>query len=908
VSPATFPRLALASLLIASHLIASVREDSGVFEFPAAIAGAVGQPLDSGAVPTVQAASSDNAGPKLVNISSRSKIGRGSDILISGFVVTGTAPKLLLIRAVGPTLSQFGLSGLLQRPKIKIYSGATLIHESAPGSRIPSIDVARSANLLGGAFALPDWSDDTVVVESFDPGAYTIQVSGEHDGTGVAVVEVYDLDSFNSASRLVNLSTRSMVGRGSEILIPGIFVSGSAPKQILLRAVGPGLRVWGVDNNLARPKISLFKGTKKIAENIGWSSTYNADAIAAVSSRVGAFPLSPDGADSALLVTIAPGAYTLHVSGADGGTGVALAEVYETDQSGSSDGSHSDVTRPRKIYGHYMGCFAAGSGGIQYHATTGIAVMEPPSAVLAEQKNPLRPLLGDWAQTDVGGTYRNFALAPQNRTLSVRESAELEIRRAMRIGLDGFSFDAWAGGKHARDLLDVMFEICETEDLPFELTITLDTSCLNSTDPDLAVYSGNVWEKTIKWLLDKHGDSPKLARRDGKVLIMGYQSIWPGQYAISQHVKRTMPHASSAEQGAEANRLRTSEQGWQMIADAYWQMESNVGQPIYWEFCLNAFFHGVPNVPPNCLKDAAAYLAQYFPALGMFEWTGDVPAIAAGILAQGAEWSHPMKMQYENFGYYQSASPGINWVRGDWKHARTLPSTLIQHITWNDYHEATNLSPGYNSRYAYYDITGEFIRWWKTGKEPASDRDKVYLFSHKYAHDTPMFPFQAKTRADNVIEIVTILREPATLRMPGRVTVDGETEWQAPAGMSSKQFPLTPGPVSVELVRNGVVAIRLDTPEPVSDRPFRQDTGKVAVSTEDQRLWAEDFGADEPYFNYSEYGDEDGDGLPNWFEMFWYGKFGMMNTATGAEPHADPAGTGKTNLQHFLDQTDPFRN
>jgi hypothetical protein len=392
VSPATFPRLALSSLLIVSHLFAGVREDSGVFE-----------------VPTVQAASSDKAGPKLVNISSRSKVGRGFDIMISGFVVTGTAPKLLLIRAVGPTLSQYGLSGLLERPKVKIYSGATLIHESAAGARVPSIAVARSANQLGGAFALPDWSGDTVVVESFDPGAYTIQVSGENDGTGIAIVEVYDLDSSNSASRLVNLSTRSMVGRDNDILIPGIFVSGSAPKQILLRAVGPGLKEWGVENNLARPKISLFRGTKKIAENIGWSSSYNADAIAAVSSRVGAFPLRTGSADSALLVTLAPGAYTLHVSGADGGTGVALAEVYETDQGGSSDGSQSNETRPRKVYGHYMGCFAAGSGGIQFHATTGIAVMEPPGAVLAEQKNPLRPLLGDWAQTDVGGTYRNFA-------------------------------------------------------------------------------------------------------------------------------------------------------------------------------------------------------------------------------------------------------------------------------------------------------------------------------------------------------------------------------------------------------------------------------------------------------------------------------------------------------------------
>jgi hypothetical protein len=170
-----------------------------------------------------------------------------------------------------------------------------------------------------------------------------------------------------------------------------------------------------------------------------------------------------------------------------------------------------------------------------------------------------------------------------------------------------------------------------------------------------------------------------------------------------------------------------------------------------------------------------------------------------------------------------------------------------------------------------------------------------------------MFPFKARSRADNQIEVLTILPKPATLRMPGRKTVEGESEWEAPAGKSFKRFPLTPGPVSVELVRDGKVEIHLENPDPVSERPFRQDTGKTAISTEDERLWAEDFGPEEPMFVYSEYGDEDGDGLPNWFEMLWFGKFGTMKTAMIAEPAADPAGTGKTNQQHYLDQTDPTK-
>jgi hypothetical protein len=304
---------------------------------------------------------------------------------------------------------------------------------------------------------------------------------------------------------------------------------------------------------------------------------------------------------------------------------------------------------------------------------------------------------------------------------------------------------------------------------------------------------------------------------------------------------------------------------------------------------------------------AAAFLAKEFPALGMFIWEGPVPEIARAVIDAGAEWSHPMKLQYENYGYMQVASPGLDWIRSDWAAARSLPSTLIQQITWNDYHESTNLSPGYNTRYAYYDLMGEFIHWWKTGEEPSSDHDKVYIFSHKHGAKTRIFPFKARTRADNQIEVLTILPKPAKLRMPGRKTVDGESEWEAPAGMSFKRFPLTPGPVSVELVRDGKVEIHLKNPDPVSERPFRQDTGKTAISTEDERLWAEDFGPEEPMFVYSEYGDEDGDGLPNWFEMLWFGKFGTMKTAMIAEPAADPAGTGKTNQQHYLDQTDPTK-
>lgn len=566
------------------------------------------------------------------------------------------------------------------------------------------------------------------------------------------------------------------------------------------------------------------------------------------------------------------------------------------------------AARPRKIYGHYMGCFCAGTGAIQWHATSGLATMDAPKRV--EAQDPLARDIASWAKSSCGGTYRNFALAPYGKALPEEVSADLEIRRAMRIGLDGFTFDAWAGGGGAIKLLDLMFRICEEKDYPFELTITPDCTCLSDKMEELKPYPGNLWVKCVRWLLDKHGKSPKLARRDGKVLILGYGAQWAWvAYLWDVAGKKLGPNAKKADLEAEVNRLRTCEEGWKLMWPVYRKMEEEIGQPIYWEMDLTTglFFHGVQfsGNKDKAILEATRIVAQDFPVIGQFLWEGPVPEMAKIVVEAGKEWSHPLKLQYENYGYFQAASPGLDWIRGDWQRAREIPSTLIQQITWNDYHECTNLSPGYNSRYAYYDVMGQFIRWWKTGKEPASDRDRVYIFSHKYTHDSKMFPFKAKTRADNVIEVLAILPRPARLRMPGRKTKDGEDEWEAPAGMSFKQFPLTAGPVIAELLRDGRLEIRLEHPEPVSDRPFRQDTGKTCWSTEEQRLWKEDFGAQTPMFVYSEYGDADKDGLPNWFEMLWFGKFGDMSTATCARPDDDPDEDGKTNLQEYLEQTDP---
>jgi hypothetical protein len=176
-----------------------------------------------------------------------------------------------------------------------------------------------------------------------------------------------------------------------------------------------------------------------------------------------------------------------------------------------------------------------------------------------------------------------------------------------------------------------------------------------------------------------------------------------------------------------------------------------------------------------------------------------------------------------------------------------------------------------------------------------------------------VFPFQPKADPDNCVEVMSILAKPARLRTPDRLfssgdpAVDGaKAEWDAPAGYSFRQLRLTPGPVVVELLRGGKVETRLEHPEPVTDKPFREDVGKSCWSTEDERLWKEDFG-DRPMEVYSEYGDVNSNGLPNWFEMLWFGKFGDMSTANRCPDPNAATPSGKTLLECYRQQIDPTK-
>jgi hypothetical protein len=276
-------------------------------------------------VPTAPSGEQSSASG-LVNLSVRATAGAGNDSLIVGFVINGTATKSLLIRGIGPTLRDFGVAGALLDPRLALYTGASVTASNddwSTGDNAAQI-VGTSARV--GAFSLADRASDSALMATLEKGAYTVQLSGKDAASGVGLVEVYDAASASTA-KLVNLSVRAYIGGGSESPNVGFVIAGSAPRRLMVRAVGPGLATFGVPNTIADPKIELFKDGVRIDENDNWAGS---DALIALFSQVGAFGL-PDSAsrDAVLLVTLDPGAYTVVVSGANGSAGVGLVELYE---------------------------------------------------------------------------------------------------------------------------------------------------------------------------------------------------------------------------------------------------------------------------------------------------------------------------------------------------------------------------------------------------------------------------------------------------------------------------------------------------------------------------------------------------------------------------------------------------
>ena len=274
---------------------------------------------------------------QLANLSTRGIGGSGPRSMIVGFVVTGTRPKSVLLRAAGPTLATFGVAGTLADPQLvlKNSTGATIATSSTLWDQSPNAPEIRTATTRVGAFALPAASRDAVILTSLAPGNYTATTTSPTSATGTILIEVYDADPTREpSSRIANLSTRGYVSTGSDTLIAGFVVSGPGPRTYLVRIAGDTLRSLGVTATLDDPFLKLFTGNTLLREKDDWDSPVSFQpALRTAFTSVGAFVFS-DRQEPAMLVTLRPGSYTAQATGLtnDGSTdptGHALIEIYE---------------------------------------------------------------------------------------------------------------------------------------------------------------------------------------------------------------------------------------------------------------------------------------------------------------------------------------------------------------------------------------------------------------------------------------------------------------------------------------------------------------------------------------------------------------------------------------------------
>lgn len=247
----------------------------------------------------------------LANISTRIRVETGNNVLIGGFIITGAQPKKIIVRAIGPSLP---LGGLLTDPILEL-------HDSAGGLIAINDNWRSDQETEINATGIPPGNDfESAIVQTLpaNNAAYTAIVRGVNNGTGVGLVEAYDLNR-TVDSKLGNISTRGLVQTGDDVLIAGTIVVGQVSQRVILRAIGPSLSISG---KLADPTLELRDTNGGVvASNDNWRTDQEAEIIAT------GIPPSAD-LESAIVRSLAPSNYTAILRGVNGTTGVALVEAY----------------------------------------------------------------------------------------------------------------------------------------------------------------------------------------------------------------------------------------------------------------------------------------------------------------------------------------------------------------------------------------------------------------------------------------------------------------------------------------------------------------------------------------------------------------------------------------------------
>ena len=247
------------------------------------------------------------------------RVQTGENVGIGGLIVTGTAPKRVLIRAIGPSLTGSGIPNVLADPVLELHGPgtfATITNDNWKHTQTAEIE----------ATGIPPTDDlESAIVGTLAPGAYTAIVRGNGNTSGVALVEIYDLNQ-GVDSKLANISTRAFVSTGDDIVIAGFLLSDSSSSdKVIVRGIGPSLTALGISNALPNPTLELRdnNGTLLVANNDWQDNPVQASEITAAGLAL------TNNLESGIAATLPPGLYTALLSGLNSGTGVGVVEVYD---------------------------------------------------------------------------------------------------------------------------------------------------------------------------------------------------------------------------------------------------------------------------------------------------------------------------------------------------------------------------------------------------------------------------------------------------------------------------------------------------------------------------------------------------------------------------------------------------
>ncbi len=253
----------------------------------------------------------------IANISTRLLAEQGDDVIVTEFVVQGTGTEYMILRALGPSLSSFGILGALRNPTMTLFDArGRVLDANDDWVNSPDKDAIIATGIA------PTDNRESAIVHTFAPGIYSVVTRGVRGGTGVALAEVYLLSTSNQTTEISGIGTRGFVSTADNVIISGFIMTGTGSLNTLVRALGPSLAASGIPGALVDPALELHDSNGAlIAANDNWRDTQEAEIIA-----TGLAPAND--LESAIVATLPPGAYTGVVYGVNNLTGTGFVQFY----------------------------------------------------------------------------------------------------------------------------------------------------------------------------------------------------------------------------------------------------------------------------------------------------------------------------------------------------------------------------------------------------------------------------------------------------------------------------------------------------------------------------------------------------------------------------------------------------